>query len=319
MHAAGMETATLPSERFDDAAFHHEFPPPAHFAHSSPPTGPTTPDEPLAGPPAPSRSRGGRRLLAWVAVVALSGGAGYLGGSVAGSGSTATAPTATTVTAQANSVSFDESTLDVAAAVAAVQASVVSVDTTIRVRQGPFTQEGTGAGTGLVLDTAGHILTNAHVVEDATAITITLNGETTARTATVVGTDSAQDIAVLQVTDTTGLVAAPVGSSTAMAVGDDVIAIGNALALDGGMTVTKGIVSAIDRSIETDSGTLDGLLQTDAAISSGNSGGALVNAMGEVIGINTAVATSSGSVTASNIGFAIPIDAALAAAVELTA
>ncbi len=87
------------------------------------------------------------------------------------------------------------------------------------------------------------------------------------------------------------------------------VAIGNALALEGGPTVTEGIVSALGRSIDTDSGTLHGLIQTDAAISSGNSGGPLVNAAGQVIGMNTAVATSSGSVAASNIGFAISIDA----------
>ena len=97
-----------------------------------------------------------------------------------------------------------------------------------------------------------------------------------------------------------------------MAVGDDVVAIGNALALEGGLTVTRGIVSALDRSIEAGTGTLTGLVQTDAAISSGNSGGALVNADGHVIGINTAVAASGGPVTASNIGFAISIDHAMA-------
>src|SRR4029077_5930355 len=102
-------------------------------------------------------------------------------------------------------------------------------------------------------------------------------------------------------------------------VGDDVVAIGNALALEGGLTVTEGIVSALDRSIETSSGPLHGLIQTDAAISSGNSGGALVNANGEVIGINTAVATSSGTVQASNIGFAIAIDKARSTATRLIA
>jgi S1-C subfamily serine protease len=128
-----------------------------------------------------------------------------------------------------------------------------------------------------------------------------------AREATLVGADTSADIAVVQV-DPTGLVAADLATSTA-AVGDDVVAIGNALALEGGLTVTEGIVSALDRSIDTSSGTLHGLLQTDAAISSGNSGGPLVNAQGQVIGMNTAVATSSGSVSASNIGFAISIDA----------
>jgi S1-C subfamily serine protease len=322
-----METATYPHHLFDDPDLIRltALPPPAPPILPSP--------TPTHGPPA--RPRGGRRLLAATAVVLLSAGAGYAGGSLAGSTEgtpstvSATTAAATTVvstaassestTGQAQSVSFDGATLDVAAAVAAVQASVVSVDTVVQVRQGPFTQEGTGAGTGLVLDaTAGYILTNAHVIEDATSVSITLIGETTARTATVVGTDTTHDLAVLHVSDTSGLVAAPFGSSASMAVGDDVVAIGNALALDGGMTVTRGIISAVDRSIETDTGSLAGLLQTDAAISSGNSGGALVNAAGQVIGINTAAATSSGTVTASNIGFAIPVDDALAAAAALT-
>ena len=92
------------------------------------------------------------------------------------------------------------------------------------------------------------------------------------------------------------------------------MAIGNALALDGGPTVTQGIVSALGRSIDTSQGTLDGLIQTDAAISSGNSGGPLVNAAGQVVGINTAVAASNGQQQASNIGFVIPIADALAVA-----
>jgi S1-C subfamily serine protease len=174
-------------------------------------------------------------------------------------------------------------------------------------------REGQGAGTGVVIDDLGHIITNAHVVADATSITVTVDG--VARPATLVGANTAADIAVLQV-DAEGLVPADLATSTA-AVGDDVVAIGNALALEGGLTVTEGIVSALDRSIETGSGTLDGLIQTDAAISSGNSGGALVNAAGEVIGINTAVARSSDSVSASNIGFAISIQDALAVADQL--
>ena len=110
------------------------------------------------------------------------------------------------------------------------------------------------------------------------------------------------------------LTPATLGDSDATIVGDDVVAVGNALALEGGMSVTRGIVSALHRSIEagSESGSesLSGLIQTDAAISSGNSGGPLVNSKGEVIGINTAVAGSSNGTTASNIGFAIPIDTA---------
>ena len=161
-----------------------------------------------------------------------------------------------------------------------------------------------------MLDTDGSILTNAHVVEGASAITVTVPGSSTPRTATVVASDAGADLALLQVDDTSGLVAAPLGSSADLQVGDDVVAIGNALALEGGLTVTQGIVSATGRSLETESGQLDDLIQTDAAISSGNSGGPLVNAAGEVVGINTAVATSSGAVSASNIGFAISIDTA---------
>lgn len=268
------------------------------------------PQNPLARPGA-----GLRRTFAILAVVAVGAGAGYLGGQLADADDTGSDGGG--VSAEVNTVSFAGGTLDVSSAIAAVESSIVSVDTVTQVQRGRFTQNGAGAGTGVVLDTDGHILTNAHVVEGATSITITINGETTARQATLVATDVAHDIAVLSVADTTGLMPAPFGSSADLVVGDDVLAIGNALALEGGMSVTQGIVSALDRTIETETGTLTGLVQTDAAISSGNSGGALVNAAGEVVGINTAVAASYGSVTASNIGFAISIDDALTVASAL--
>jgi putative serine protease PepD len=224
-----------------------------------------------------------------------------------------TSSTATTATPASVTLSGDE--MDVAGVVEAVSSSVVSIDTTMRVRRGPFVGEGQGAGTGVVIDD-GTILTNAHVVAGATSITVTVGGET--HDATLVASDEAADIAVLHVDDDAGLVPATLGDTSDVHVGDDVVAIGNALALDGGLTVTRGIVSALDREIETGSGSLQGLIQTDAAISSGNSGGALVNADGEVIGINTAVATSSATVAASNVGFAIDIDTALSVARELT-
>jgi S1-C subfamily serine protease len=214
------------------------------------------------------------------------------------------------------STQLDGQTLDVAGVVAGVQQSVVSIETTVVTRQGPFGTEGEGAGTGVVLDD-GYVLTNAHVVDGATDISVTVPGDDEPRTAELVASDSEADIAVLHVTDSDGMVVAPIGSSSDLQVGDQVVAVGNALALEGGMTVTQGIVSALDRSIDTDDGTLSGLIQTDAAISSGNSGGPLVNAAGEVVGINTAVATSEGGVSASNIGFAISIDTARAVADEL--
>jgi putative serine protease PepD len=199
--------------------------------------------------------------------------------------------------------------LDVSQVLAKVEPSVVSVETEIASRT-PFGSSGTatGAGTGIVLDTSGLILTNAHVIEGASSITVTVPGSSTPRAATLVASDTGADLALLRVSDTSGLVAAPLGSSSDLQVGDDVVAIGNALALEGGLTVTEGIVSATGRTLDTGTSQLSDLIQTDAAISSGNSGGPLVNAAGEVVGINTAVATSSGSVSASNIGFAISID-----------
>ncbi len=133
----------------------------------------------------------------------------------------------------------------------------------------------------------------------------------------MVASDATADIAVLLVDDTTGLVPATFGSGSDVVVGEPVVAIGNALALEGGLTVTEGIVSALDRSLPTGTSSLDGLIQTDAAISSGNSGGPLVDADGRVIGINTAAASSGGDVQASNIGFAIDVDTALSVAHQL--
>ena len=275
--------------------------PPGSSTHRRPDV--ATPSVPA---PAPKRTR--RRVLAagaGVAVIAF--GTGALGGWVVGDDS----PSASTspVTAQAASVALEGDAMDVAGVLARVEPSVVSIETKISEQRGPFTQQGTGAGSGLVIDTKGTILTNAHVIEGATDITVTVAGESEARTAEVIASDTSRDLALLHVDDTAGLVAAPLGTSSELSVGDEVVAIGNALALEGGPTVTQGIVSALGRSIETENGTLQGLIQTDAAISSGNSGGPLVNSRGEVIGMNTAVAASSGTVNASNIGFAISIDA----------
>lgn len=292
--------------------------------------GPKAPDQPMpssttpgwsAPPPPPDapvnpartyRRRRGVALLGAATALSLTAGAGA--GWLAGRDETDGSSSSGTSVQQ---VSYASGTLDVHSIVESLKSSVVSVDTKLTVRQGPFVQNGTGAGTGIVLD-GGYILTNAHVVEGATSITVTPSGDGTARTATLVASDTANDIAVLKVDDTSGLTPAKLGDSSTAQVGDPVVAIGNALALEGGLSVTQGIVSATGRSIETENGTLQNLIQTDAAISSGNSGGPLVNAAGEVIGINSVVATSSGSVSASNIGFAISIDHALDIVTQLT-
>jgi putative serine protease PepD len=233
-----------------------------------------------------------------------------VGGAIAGrlaAGENRSAGGASSAAVATVAVASDSGAIDVGGVVGALADSVVSVETTAHARRGPFNQEVEGAGTGVVIGDAGLVLTNAHVVEGADTVTVRLAADTGAREAVVLALYEDADIAVLQVDDPTGLVPAQVAAEGSVAVGDDVVAIGNALALDGGMTVTRGIVSAVDRSIESDSGTLTDLIQTDAAISSGNSGGPLVNAAGQVIGINTAVAASTGTVQASNIGFAISI------------
>jgi S1-C subfamily serine protease len=279
--------------------------PPTHPPVGPPPPPPSPPSPPAAPPPTAAR----RRFAAGAGLAVVSLVAGVTGGWLgAGLGD----DDGSLIPVDRASVEFSGEELDVAAVLAHVQDSVVSIDTEVRVRQGPFVTEGEGAGTGIVIDAGnGYVLTNAHVVSGATSIEVMVPGDDSPRQAEVVDADESQDVAVLQVADTDGLVEAELGDISEVQVGDEVVAIGNALALEGGMTVTQGIVSALDREIETGSGTLSGLIQTDAAISSGNSGGPLVNAAGQVIGMNTAVAASSGQVTASNIGFAISIDSAI--------
>ncbi len=163
-----------------------------------------------------------------------------------------------------------------------------------------------GTGTGIVIDEEGHILTNFHVIAGADQVTV-VGEDARIRTAKVIGGFPADDVAILKVDDAEGLEPLPMGRADSMDVGDPVVAIGNALGLDSSSpTVTVGILSAVDRTIRTQTGRLSGLLQTDAAINPGNSGGPLLNRNGEVIGINTAIAGN-----AQNIGFAIPIETAL--------
>ena len=201
---------------------------------------------------------------------------------------------------------------DVHQIVTAVGPSVVSIQTQA-LGAGAFLQAvpQQGAGSGFVLSSDGVVVTNNHVVDGATTITVTL-ADGRKLPARVLGRDATADLAVLKV-DASGLPAVKIGHSDALVVGDSVVAIGNALALDGGPTVTQGIVSALDRTISAgdqgsagNSETLRHVLQTDAAINPGNSGGPLLNAAGEVVGINTAVAGD-----AQNIGFALAIDKAM--------
>jgi len=164
-------------------------------------------------------------------------------------------------------------------------------------------------GSGVVVDKAGYILTNNHVVEKATRVTVKFNGDPAEYEAKVIGTDPATDVAVIKV-DRSSLVAAKIGNSDGVQVGDWAVAIGSPFGFQA--TVTAGIISAKSRDIPGESAMNSGFqhfLQTDAAINPGNSGGPLLNINGEVIGINTMIASRSGGY--QGIGFALPINTAV--------
>ena len=167
---------------------------------------------------------------------------------------------------------------------------------------------GTATGSGFVIDDEGHILTNNHVVEGASKVTVKLGDSEKTYDAEVVGADPGTDIALLQVdAPDSEIQPLTLGRSSEMEVGDPVVAIGNPFGLD--RTVTSGIVSALQRQIQAPNGfSISHVIQTDAAINPGNSGGPLINSSGEVIGINAQIATGGGGNGNVGIGFAIPID-----------
>ncbi len=172
----------------------------------------------------------------------------------------------------------------------------------------PEQEGGTATGSGFVIDQEGHLLTNNHVVEGADRIQVKLGDSETAYEAELVGSDPSMDLALLDVdAPADKLHPLALGDSAEMEVGDPVVAIGNPFGLD--RTVTSGIVSALQRQIEAPDGfSITNVIQTDAAINPGNSGGPLINADGEVIGINSQIATGGGGGGNVGIGFAIPID-----------
>ena len=191
---------------------------------------------------------------------------------------------------------------DVPAIVARVLPAVVSITTRHIHRDGaeaPVLRR--GLGSGVIVDARGYIVTNHHVIEDAEQIKVTLPDERVF-VARLIGTDPVTDLAVLKV-DGAKLPVATLGDSSRLRVGEPVVAIGNPLWIEGGPTVTAGVVSGLERTLEQPGlPMLHHLIQTDAAINDGNSGGPLVNQAGQVIGINTAIIPS-----AHGIGFAIPV------------
>jgi putative serine protease PepD len=270
---------------------------------------PTTDDQtPPAQPPRPPQPAGAPQHTGRLRIGIASALAGLVlgGGLVAvafrphsASKNTAAGPkTATTQPTSQAPLVTPTGALDVKAVLAKAEPAVVSITSSVTSRFG----SGKAAGTGMLLTPDGQVLTNNHVVDGGTNIKVTILDKGT-HNAHVLGTSPAEDVALLQVEGVSGMPTVALGSSGALQVGDSVVTVGNALGLQGGPTVTTGIVSALNRQIDTNTESLSHLIQTDAPINSGNSGGPLLNSAAQVVGMNTAVAGN-----AQNIGFAIAID-----------
>jgi putative serine protease PepD len=269
---------------------------------------PERPPPPVASPPAPPlpAAPGRRRVLAVALAAALVGGASgalttaWLGGP---------APVAVPALPRAAGVApASPAAGGIADVAAGVLPSVVSVE----VRSA----SGSATGSGFVVDGLGHVVTNAHVVSGARQVQLALSdGRRLA--AETVGADPASDIAVLRVVGAPAPPPLPLGRSADLRVGDTVLAVGSPLGLSG--SVTAGIVSAVDRAADIGSGAAAPAVQTDASINPGNSGGPLVDAAGRVVGVNTAIATIGPRSGNIGIGFAIPVDRAVAVAERIIA
>jgi S1-C subfamily serine protease len=266
----------------------------------------TTPDRQTDPVPARREPGLGTIIAASVVSAALAaGGTAIVVSQVAppapGSGTPAAADAVTTSVATVQSADLTDVVARARESVVTITADGMTTD-----RFSPFGQPTTGIGSGVIITADGYILTNRHVVEDSTRLSVELHDGRTFQ-ATIVDLSTDQDLALVRI-GVTGLVPAPIGDSDEVEVGQTAIAIGSPLGTYT-ETVTRGIVSGLGRDVPvTDEATgrmvtLVGLIQTDAAINPGNSGGPLLDGTGAVIGINTAVATS-----AEGLGFAIPIN-----------
>ena len=256
---------------------------------------------PPAAPPPPKRFR--RGLLAAVAALTIAGGAGS--GALAATLVDHSTPTATASTATTASSSTTSASTQAARTAEAVYKQVSPGVVTITAAVNSGRGSGQATGSGIVLDTNGNILTNAHVIAGAQQIQVTFSDGRTVN-ATLVGSNSSADLAVIRVSRAAStLHPVTLGNSDSAQVGDTVYAIGSPFGLSG--SLSQGIVSNLKQSGRTSNGSnLSGLIQTDAAINPGNSGGALVNTQGEVIGINSSIESPvDGNV---GVGFAIPIN-----------
>jgi putative serine protease PepD len=277
----------------------HFPPPPGHF--SGPPTA-TLPSQ-------PRKQRTMTGIVTAALVAGLVGGAAGFGGAYAVLGDSGSAPTLTSSPQSADAIN--------AAPGSVVAAAQTVLPSTVDIRA--VVPQGVSEGSGVILTAEGDVLTNNHVVGGSREITVTL-ADGSEHPATVVGTSPSYDLAVIRVQGASGLTPAELGESSSLQVGQPVVAIGSPRGLTG--TVTSGIVSAFNRTVQVpgEDGTavVYNGLQTDTPINQGNSGGPLVNLNGQVIGINSAIATGGGESTGNiGLGFAIPIDQARRVAQEI--
>ena len=286
--------------------------------------------EPPASASPPHRSRGRRAVAAIVAAMLVGLGVGYGVGSQANNQSEATStasapatssPTTAPATVPAASPSTSTATVpggvssDPSVIAAKVKPGVVDIDTVLGFGSGA------AAGTGVVMTSSGEVLTNNHVINGATSIKVTIVATGRSYTATVLGTDPTDDIALLQLSGASDLTTVTFGDSSTVAVGDSIVAVGNAGGVGGQPSVESGQVTALDQSITAgDPGgpgqELSGLIETDAALQSGESGGPMVNTSGQVIGLNTA-ASANRRFDVATVSYAIPINKALTVAKQI--
>jgi putative serine protease PepD len=260
------------------------------------------------------------KLAVAVAAAALAGAGAGAGAVALSHGSSHASTTATSAAVGKSSNVAASSSLSVGQIAKDDSPGVVEVDATSTGTQSPFPNGGSGAqsaeGSGFVYDTDGHIVTNEHVIDGASSVSVKLSDGSTWK-ATVVGSDISSDLAVLKITaPASKLTPLTLADSSTVAVGDGVVAIGNPFGLDD--TVTSGIVSAVDREISApDSTPIEGAIQTDAAINHGNSGGPLLNLSGNVIGVTSQIQSESGG--NDGVGFAIPSNTVHTIATQLIA
>lgn len=278
---------------------------------------PTSQDLQLAPPPAPAAAYPppspdlARRLTAAIvaAVIVATGGgigAGWALARFISSHNTTQAHVQTVQPIQ-KSTSSGSTNLDINSITRKVSPAVVDINTVIQTASG----SAAAAGTGLIITSSGDVLTNNHVVEGSVSIRVSIQGKSGAYTATVIGVDPADDVAVIHVNGVSGLPTVAIADSSTVMVGDTVYALGNALGRGGAPRVTQGIVTALDQTITaSDNGAqaeqLTGMIQSDAEISPGDSGGALVNRAGQVIGMITAGQAQGFRSNSTTIAFAIP-------------